>query len=194
MRRLGLLRGSSTLISFAVTVGGRRGSSAAALGGCGSSRSAEASRSPRGAPSRLAAYLRQRLSYLDAYLLDAEAHQRGDVLVALLALREQPEHRPLVLGERHGSRSLRQTEVSPCSDPIKVRVDGRGRHGLHSAFDALVGTEWLDDDPDHARVRSGGARRAAPASRPPARRRLSRPWSRASARGATAQAVLSRTG
>lgn len=24
---------------------------------------------------------------------------------------------------------------------------------LHSHFDALVGTEWLDDDPDHARVR-----------------------------------------
>jgi 1,4-dihydroxy-2-naphthoyl-CoA hydrolase len=26
-------------------------------------------------------------------------------------------------------------------------------HGLLSHFDALVGTEWLDDDPDHARVR-----------------------------------------
>jgi 1,4-dihydroxy-2-naphthoyl-CoA hydrolase len=26
-------------------------------------------------------------------------------------------------------------------------------HGLHSHFDALLGTEWLDDDPDHARVR-----------------------------------------
>jgi 1,4-dihydroxy-2-naphthoyl-CoA hydrolase len=25
--------------------------------------------------------------------------------------------------------------------------------GLLSRFDALVGTEWLDDDPDHARVR-----------------------------------------
>ncbi|HWM64809.1 MAG TPA: PaaI family thioesterase [Solirubrobacterales bacterium] len=25
--------------------------------------------------------------------------------------------------------------------------------GLLSPFDALVGTEWLDDDPDHARVR-----------------------------------------
>ena len=25
--------------------------------------------------------------------------------------------------------------------------------GLHSHFDALVGTEWLDDDPAHARVR-----------------------------------------
>ena len=25
--------------------------------------------------------------------------------------------------------------------------------GPHSHFDALVGTEWLDDDPDHARVR-----------------------------------------
>ncbi len=24
---------------------------------------------------------------------------------------------------------------------------------LHSHFDALVGTEWLDDDPDHARAR-----------------------------------------
>lgn len=24
---------------------------------------------------------------------------------------------------------------------------------LHSHFDALVGTEWLDDDPEHARVR-----------------------------------------
>jgi uncharacterized protein (TIGR00369 family) len=26
-------------------------------------------------------------------------------------------------------------------------------HGLRSHFDELVGTEWLDDDPDHARVR-----------------------------------------
>jgi 1,4-dihydroxy-2-naphthoyl-CoA hydrolase len=25
--------------------------------------------------------------------------------------------------------------------------------GLRSHFDALIGTEWLDDDPDHARVR-----------------------------------------
>jgi 1,4-dihydroxy-2-naphthoyl-CoA hydrolase len=25
--------------------------------------------------------------------------------------------------------------------------------GLESHFDALLGTEWLDDDPDHARVR-----------------------------------------
>jgi uncharacterized protein (TIGR00369 family) len=25
--------------------------------------------------------------------------------------------------------------------------------GLHSHFDSLVGTEWLDDDPAHARVR-----------------------------------------
>lgn len=25
--------------------------------------------------------------------------------------------------------------------------------GLESHFDALIGTEWLDDDPDHARVR-----------------------------------------
>lgn len=25
--------------------------------------------------------------------------------------------------------------------------------GLHSHFDALLGTEWLDDDPEHARVR-----------------------------------------
>jgi len=25
--------------------------------------------------------------------------------------------------------------------------------GLVSHFDALIGTEWLDDDPDHARVR-----------------------------------------
>ncbi len=24
---------------------------------------------------------------------------------------------------------------------------------LHSHFDALVGTEWIDDDPDHAQVR-----------------------------------------
>jgi 1,4-dihydroxy-2-naphthoyl-CoA hydrolase len=27
--------------------------------------------------------------------------------------------------------------------------------GLQSHFDALIGTEWLDDDPDHARVRVG---------------------------------------
>jgi 1,4-dihydroxy-2-naphthoyl-CoA hydrolase len=26
-------------------------------------------------------------------------------------------------------------------------------HGLLSHFDALIGTEWLDDDPDHARAR-----------------------------------------
>jgi 1,4-dihydroxy-2-naphthoyl-CoA hydrolase len=29
----------------------------------------------------------------------------------------------------------------------------RDPRGLLSHFDALVGTEWLDDDPDHARVR-----------------------------------------
>lgn len=28
-----------------------------------------------------------------------------------------------------------------------------GPHELHSHFDALIGTEWLDDDPEHARVR-----------------------------------------
>ncbi len=26
-------------------------------------------------------------------------------------------------------------------------------HALSSHFDALIGTEWLDDDPEHARVR-----------------------------------------
>jgi 1,4-dihydroxy-2-naphthoyl-CoA hydrolase len=30
---------------------------------------------------------------------------------------------------------------------------GDDPRGLHSHFDALVGTEWLDDDPDHARAR-----------------------------------------
>ncbi|MEX2108041.1 MAG: PaaI family thioesterase [Solirubrobacterales bacterium] len=25
--------------------------------------------------------------------------------------------------------------------------------GLHSHFDALLGTEWIDDDPDHAQVK-----------------------------------------
>ncbi len=29
------------------------------------------------------------------------------------------------------------------------------RRGPRSHFDALVGSEWLDDDPDHARVRVG---------------------------------------
>jgi uncharacterized protein (TIGR00369 family) len=28
-----------------------------------------------------------------------------------------------------------------------------GRGGVRSPFDELIGTEWLEDDPDHARVR-----------------------------------------
>ena len=38
--------------------------------------------------------------------LDAHALQGGDVLVALVALREQPQHRPLVVAQRHGRGSL----------------------------------------------------------------------------------------
>ncbi len=36
--------------------------------------------------------------------LDAQPHQGADVLVALLALREQPQHRPLVVTQRHELR------------------------------------------------------------------------------------------
>ncbi len=116
--------------------------------------------------------LRQRLPHLGAHLVDAEAHQRGDVLIALLALREQPEHRPLVVGERHGSRSLRQTE-GPHRAVIRLRCAPMAEdpRGLHSNLDALVGTEWLDDDPDHARVRLQMRDELRQPARPAARRR-----------------------
>jgi hypothetical protein len=53
--------------------------------------------------------LGQRLLHPLADFLDADPHQRRHVLIALLAaLREQPEHRLLVVGQRHGSGSLRE--------------------------------------------------------------------------------------
>ena len=61
-----------------------------------------------------------------ANLVDARAHQGGEVLVALLALREQAEHRLLVLAERHGPESLCQRNQGRSREPpVKVRGDGR---------------------------------------------------------------------
>jgi 1,4-dihydroxy-2-naphthoyl-CoA hydrolase len=44
----------------------------------------------------------------------------------------------------------RESLISPPVGFGRMADDPRG---LHSHFDALVGTQWLDDDPDHARVR-----------------------------------------
>ena len=188
-------------------VGAGVGSVAAACaGGCWAP--PRGSRAPprggsRGRQGRRSARLRLRAAASASFdpgadLLDAQAHQRGDVLVALLALREQAQHRLLVVAERHSDGSLWERHA---------RARGRGRElnsapvhlglprwlttaRLHSHFDALVGTEWLDDDPDARPGPGRDARRAAPAVRADARRRHAPPWSRASARARPRCAVL----
>jgi acyl-coenzyme A thioesterase PaaI-like protein len=42
---------------------------------------------------------------------------------------------------------------SLTSTPVGLPAVSEDPRGLKSHFDALVATEWLDDDPDHARVR-----------------------------------------
>jgi 1,4-dihydroxy-2-naphthoyl-CoA hydrolase len=42
---------------------------------------------------------------------------------------------------------------SLISSPIGLPAVADDLRDMQSHFDALIGTEWLDDDPDHARVR-----------------------------------------
>jgi len=77
------------------------------------------------------------------YLLDTDPHQGREILVALLAtLGEQAQDRLLVVGQRHRPGSLLGCEA--VNDDAQVKA---------AHFDELVGTEWISDDPDDARVR-----------------------------------------
>ena len=68
--------------------------------------------------------LGQRGPHLRADLADAEAHQSADVLVALLALREQAQHRLLVLAgsppSSAASASFTLERTSPTLRPISA--------------------------------------------------------------------------
>ncbi len=76
-------------------------------------------------------------------LIGAHSKQSGKILISLLAaLREQPQDRLLVVGERHRVGSLLGCEAVNDEGQVKA---------VH--FDELIGTEWLSDDPDDARVR-----------------------------------------
>jgi hypothetical protein len=67
--------------------------------------------------------LLQRFFHSGANLIDAQSHQGGEVVVALLALGEQAEHRFLVVAERHGPESLRHASERIVGAPVKVPGD-----------------------------------------------------------------------
>jgi 1,4-dihydroxy-2-naphthoyl-CoA hydrolase len=72
-----------------------------------------------------------------------DPHQGREVIVALLAaLGEQAQNRLLVVGQRHRVGSL--LGCAAVNDDAQVKP---------AHFDALIGTEWLSDDPADARVR-----------------------------------------
>jgi uncharacterized protein (TIGR00369 family) len=76
-------------------------------------------------------------------LVGAHAEQGREILVALRApLGEQTQHRFLVVGQRHRLGSLLGCEA--VNDDASVKP---------AHFDELIGTEWLSDDPEDARVR-----------------------------------------
>jgi 1,4-dihydroxy-2-naphthoyl-CoA hydrolase len=76
-------------------------------------------------------------------LVGRDPHQRRKVVIALGAtLREQPQDRILVVTQGHGVRSLLGCPA------VKEDAQVKPQH-----FDELIGTEWLSDDPDDARVR-----------------------------------------
>jgi uncharacterized protein (TIGR00369 family) len=77
------------------------------------------------------------------HLVDPDPHQGREVFVTLLAsLVEQAQDRLLVVGEGHRVGSLLGSRV--VNDDAEVKP---------AHFDELIGTEWLSDDPDDARVR-----------------------------------------
>src|SRR6185312_5997327 len=80
------------------------------------------------------------------------------------ALREQPQNRLLVAGQLHPGSEPYGAEAtwwmlavrgreSLISASLGLAAMADDLRGLVSHFDELIGTEWLDDDPDHARVR-----------------------------------------
>jgi uncharacterized protein (TIGR00369 family) len=77
------------------------------------------------------------------YLLSIDPYQGRKILVPLLAtLGEQAQDRLLVVGQRHRTGSLLGCEA--VNDDAQVKA---------AHFDELIGTEWISDDPDDARVR-----------------------------------------
>ena len=77
------------------------------------------------------------------HLINAHPKESGEILVPLRPpLGEQPQDRLLVVGQRHRLGSLLGCEA--VNDDASVKP---------SHFDELIGTEWLSDDPDDARVR-----------------------------------------
>ena len=72
-----------------------------------------------------------------------DPHQSRKILISLRPpLGEQPQDRLLVVGQRHRLGSL--LGCGAVNDDASVKP---------SHFDELIGTEWLSDDPDDARVR-----------------------------------------
>jgi uncharacterized protein (TIGR00369 family) len=77
------------------------------------------------------------------HLIDAHPKESGKILIPLLTpLGEQTQDRLLVVGQRHRTGSLLGCEA--VNDDASVKA---------AHFDELIGTEWLSDDPDDARVR-----------------------------------------
>jgi 1,4-dihydroxy-2-naphthoyl-CoA hydrolase len=76
-------------------------------------------------------------------LVNAHPKQGREVLIPLRPpLGEQPQDRLLIVGQRHRLGSLLGSEA------VKDDASVKPAH-----FDDLIGTEWLSDDPDDARVR-----------------------------------------
>ena len=76
-------------------------------------------------------------------LIDTHAKEGREILIPLRPpLGEQPQDRLLVVGQRHRLGSL--LGCGAVNDDASVKP---------AHFDELIGTEWLSDDPDDARVR-----------------------------------------
>lgn len=76
-------------------------------------------------------------------LIHTHPKQGGEILIPLRPpLGEQPQDRLLVVGQRHEVGSLLGCEA--VNDDASVKP---------AHFDELIGTEWLSDDPEDARVR-----------------------------------------
>jgi 1,4-dihydroxy-2-naphthoyl-CoA hydrolase len=77
------------------------------------------------------------------HLTNAHPKESREILIPLRPpLGEQPQDRLLVVGQRHRLGSLLGCEA--VNDDASVKP---------SHFDELIGTAWLSDDPDDARVR-----------------------------------------
>jgi uncharacterized protein (TIGR00369 family) len=77
------------------------------------------------------------------YLRSIDPHKGREILIPLLALLgKQTQDRLLVVGQRHRIGRLLGCEAVKDDATVKP-----------AHFDELIGTEWLSDDPDDARVR-----------------------------------------